>query len=306
MVGSLYSLFFPDYCMGCGEPLTKGEEILCTFCLFHLPRTYFHQDPGNPAARVFWGRVRLEMAASFVFFHKGGNVQEMLHQLKYQGKKEIGHFLGELYAYELGDAVQFRDVEVIIPVPLHPKKLRKRGYNQSQCFAEGLSKVWKVPVETDCLYRKLHTATQTRKSRYERWENVEDIFGIRNEDKISGKHILLVDDVNDTGDTLKLVRDYFADADASSFRIAVLHHKNSSSVDPDFYARRIIKWRWIIYPWAVFEDVSGFLDRLSVKPADAEEAVGLLEKHYGLHVRREMVEEILAAGSENDSRDKDK
>jgi ComF family protein len=200
---NFFSLFFPRYCLGCGEPLTKGEEMLCTFCLFHLPRTYFHQDPGNPAARVFWGRVHLEMASSFVFFHKGGNVQELLHQLKYQGKKEIGLFLGRQYAFELGDATNYRDVDAIIPVPLHPKKLRKRGYNQSQYFAEGLSEEWKIPVERDCLFRRTYSSTQTRKSRYERWENVEDIFGISNPETISGKHILLVDDVITTGATLE-------------------------------------------------------------------------------------------------------
>lgn len=203
MVGNFFSLFFPRYCMGCGEPLTRGEELLCTFCLFHLPRTFFHQDPANPAARVFWGRVRLEMATSFVFFHKGGNVQELLHQLKYQGRKEIGNYLGRLYGYELGDTQCFRDVDLIVPVPLHPHKLRKRGYNQSRCFADGLSETLGIPVEDDCLYRKTDSATQTRRSRYQRWENVEDIFGVRNTERIAGKHLLLVDDVITTGATIE-------------------------------------------------------------------------------------------------------
>lgn len=203
LLGNFLALFFPNYCMGCGEPLTRGEELLCTFCLFHLPRTFFHQDPGNPVARVFWGRVRLERVSSFVFFHKGGNVQELMHQLKYQGKKEIGHYLGNLYGYELGDFQPFKDVDVIVPVPLHPRKLRKRGYNQSQMFAEGLSKALCIPVESKCLYRKVHTATQTRRSRYERWENVEDIFGIKNPERLTGKNILLVDDVITTGATIE-------------------------------------------------------------------------------------------------------
>lgn len=203
MVEDLFSLFFPRYCLGCGEPLTKEEEILCTFCLFHLPRTYFHQDPTNPAARVFWGRVRLDSAASFVFFHKGGNVQELLHQLKYQGKKDIGRYLGRLYAYELSDTQFLSGVDMIIPVPLHPKKLRKRGYNQSLCFAEGLSEISGIPVAGQVLFRKADSATQTKKSRYERWENVEGIFDLRDTEKITGKHILLVDDVITTGATLE-------------------------------------------------------------------------------------------------------
>jgi ComF family protein len=203
LLGNFLALFFPNYCMGCGEPLTRGEELLCTFCLFHLPRTFFHQDPGNPVARVFWGRVRLERVSSFVSFHKGGNVQELMHQLKYQGKKEIGHYLGNLYGYELGDFQPFKDVDVIVPVPLHPRKLRKRGYNQSQMFAEGLSEALCIPVESKCLYRKVHTATQTRRSRYERWENVEDIFGIKDPERLTGKNILLVDDVITTGATIE-------------------------------------------------------------------------------------------------------
>jgi ComF family protein len=143
------------------------------------------------------------MVSSFVFFHKGGNVQELLHQLKYQGKREVGHYLGRQYAFELGDSWKQGSVDIIVPVPLHPKKQRKRGYNQSQCFAEGLADEWKIPVEAACLFRKKHSSTQTRKSRYERWENVEDIFGVRNQDRIEGKHILLVDDVITTGATLE-------------------------------------------------------------------------------------------------------
>jgi ComF family protein len=203
MAGELFSLFFPRYCLGCGEPLTREEEILCTFCLFHLPRTFFHQDPTNPAARVFWGRVRLEAAASFVFFHKGGNVQELLHQLKYQGKKEVGRYLGRLYAYELSDSQFLNGIDMVIPVPLHLKKLRKRGYNQSQCFAEGLAAAAGIPVMGGILSRKTNTATQTKKTRYERWENVEGIFELYNVERITGKHILLVDDVITTGATIE-------------------------------------------------------------------------------------------------------
>lgn len=202
-VEDLFSLFFPKYCLGCGEPLTREEENLCTFCLFHLPRTFFHQDPTNAAARVFWGRVRLESAVSFLFFHKGGNVQELLHQLKYQGRKEIGRYLGRLYALELSDSRLLSQVDLIIPVPLHPRKLRKRGYNQSQCFAEGLAGITGIPVMANILVRKAHSSTQTKKSRYERWENVEDIFGVVKPELIRGRHVLLVDDVITTGATIE-------------------------------------------------------------------------------------------------------
>jgi ComF family protein len=197
----LFCLFFPNLCAGCGQPLIKGEKVICTICLFHLPKTYFHQDTDNPLTRVFWGRVNLEGVTAFLYFQKGGTVQHLLHQLKYKDQKEIGLQMGRLYGTELCRAEVFREAELIIPVPLHPRKLRKRGYNQSQMFAEGLADVMNAKIETKVLYRRSYTQTQTRKSRYSRWENVENIFGVKNPEKIRGKHVLLVDDVITTGAT---------------------------------------------------------------------------------------------------------
>ena len=179
----------------------RGEKVICTLCLFHLPKTYFHHDDDNPLTKVFWGRVNLEGVAAYVYFQKGGTVQHLLHQLKYKGQKEIGVQIGKLYGVELKTAEVFRDAELIIPVPLHPRKLRKRGYNQSGMFAEGLASVMQARLETRALYRKVYSQTQTRKARYNRWENVENIFAVRNPERIRGKHILLVDDVITTGAT---------------------------------------------------------------------------------------------------------
>jgi len=201
MLNDLFCLFFPNLCAGCGRPLMRGEKVICTLCLFHLPKTYFHHDDDNPLTKVFWGRVNLEGVAAYVYFQKGGTVQHLLHQLKYKGQKEIGVQIDKLYGVELKTAEVFRDAELIIPVPLHPRKLRKRGYNQSGMFAEGLASVMQARLETRALYRKVYSQTQTRKARYNRWENVENIFAVRNPERIRGKHILLVDDVITTGAT---------------------------------------------------------------------------------------------------------
>jgi ComF family protein len=200
-VNDLFCLFFPNLCAGCGRTLMRGEKVICTHCRFHLPKTYFHHDTDNPLTRVFWGRVNLEGVAAYVYFQKGSTVQHLLHQLKYKGNKEIGIQMGRLYGLELNTADVFRDTELIIPVPLHPRKLRTRGYNQSEMFAEGLAAVMQAKLETRVVYRKVYSQTQTRKSRYSRWENVESIFVLKNPDRIKGKHILLVDDVITTGAT---------------------------------------------------------------------------------------------------------
>jgi|WetSurMetagenome_2_1015567.scaffolds.fasta_scaffold156099_2 ComF family protein len=203
LADDLIGLFFPNLCLGCGQTLIRGEETICNICHFHFPKTYFHNDPENIVRRAFWGRVDLEAAAAYLYFQKGSTVQHLLHQLKYKGRQEIGIRIGKWYGLELREAEAFRDVEMIIPVPLHPGKLRRRGYNQSQLFAEGLAATMKIECMPGCLYRKVDSKTQTRKSRYDRWENVEDIFAVRHPEKITGRQIMLVDDVITTGATLE-------------------------------------------------------------------------------------------------------
>ncbi len=203
LLGDFFSLFYPELCQACGEPLMKGEEVICTLCHFHLPKTWFHHDQDNQLTRSFWGRVYLNAAAAFLYFQKGSRVQQLLHRLKYEGHKEIGIYIGKVYGLELMKSPWFRNADVIIPVPLHIKKLRKRGYNQSEMFAEGLAQTMDAKLETGCLYRVVHSSTQTRKSRFQRWENVEDIFRIRHPEKLQGKHILIVDDVITTGATIE-------------------------------------------------------------------------------------------------------
>jgi ComF family protein len=197
------SLFFPVVCVSCGKSLYKNENNICTYCLYHLPKSNFHLTNDNPVAKIFWGRINIQSAASFYAFNKGGKVQQLIHQLKYKGQQEVGVSLGKLYGYELRNSVDFKSVDLIIPVPLHTKRQRKRGYNQSACFAEGLAKTLHRPVDLSVLFRSAASETQTKKSRFTRWKNVESIFYTRNEQQVAHKHILLVDDVITTGATLE-------------------------------------------------------------------------------------------------------
>ena len=151
---------------------------------------------------MFWGRVDLEMATSFYVFSKKSKVQNLLHHLKYKGVKEVGAVIGELFGFELKDSKFYKNIDLIIPVPLHQNKLNKRGYNQSEWIALGLSQSMNIPIDTLSLYRTSDSQTQTKKSRYKRWENVGEIFDVAN-NHIDGKSILLVDDVVTTGATIE-------------------------------------------------------------------------------------------------------
>ncbi len=202
-LGDFISLIFPRICAGCGNNLWNKEETICHFCEYHLPKTNFHQDPENPVSCLFRGRVEIETGAAFLYFHKGSNVQRLVHQLKYKGRKDVGIYLGKRYGHLLKYSPHFNSADAIIPVPLHRKKQMQRGYNQSEQFAIGLSGSMNIPVNTLLLSRIKATETQTRKSRFSRYENVKEIFTVNSPQDWKGKHLLLVDDVITTGATLE-------------------------------------------------------------------------------------------------------
>lgn len=200
-LSSFLSLLFPRCCVVCGNPLAKGEECICTMCNMNLPRTDYHLQKDNPVEQLFWGKVPLERATSFFFYRKGSDFRQILHQLKYGGQKEIGAIMGRYMASELLVSGFFEGVDVIIPVPLHKRKQRIRGYNQSEWIARGVAAVTGIPINDESVVRRKNTDTQTRKSAFERWENVEGIFELHHAESLVGKHILLVDDVLTTGAT---------------------------------------------------------------------------------------------------------
>ncbi len=197
------NLFYPKTCEACGNILLKNENFLCTRCLAELPYTNYHKTADNPIEKLFWGRIFIFSATALFKFHKKSRYQKLIHKLKYKGKKEIGFFLGQLFAYEIKNAPKFNDLDFVIPVPLHPKRYKERGYNQAEWIAMGICDVLNTKLSADNLYRKVATQTQTKKTRLERWKNVNSIFDLKNTDEFKNKHILLVDDVITTGSTLE-------------------------------------------------------------------------------------------------------
>jgi len=203
LVQGLFHLFLPRLCEGCRKPLLYQEEVLCMACNLELPRTDFQDVHLNEAAIRIAGRIPFEWATAFAYFSPDGLLQYLLHRLKYQGKKEIGLFLGRQFGYMLRSAVWIQEVDALVPVPLHPDKLALRGYNQASLIATGLSEILAIPVREDLLRRCRKTESQTRKSREERVLNVREAFQLSDHGTSNPGHIILLDDVLTTGATLE-------------------------------------------------------------------------------------------------------
>lgn len=203
MFTDLISLIYPRACAACGGSLLKHEQEVCNFCYVSLPKTNFHLQSLNPVKNIFYGRVELETASSFYLFQKKGSVQKILHAIKYRGNQELARLVGTWYAEDLYEDPHLMRSACIIPVPLHSRKLKQRGYNQSEAFAKGLAEGLKIPLNTSVLKRVEHTASQTRKGRFERWENVEDTFEVTEDQSLKHQHMILVDDVITTGATIE-------------------------------------------------------------------------------------------------------
>ncbi|MBL7850484.1 MAG: ComF family protein [Cyclobacteriaceae bacterium] len=216
------SLFYPPYCLGCSGFLVKGEEILCTSCLAELPKTHYHRRTENPVVNRLAGRLPIRHGWAFLKFQKGGIVQHLLHQLKYNHCPEIGERLGRAYGQELKGQSLAEEFDLIVPVPLHRSRLRQRGYNQSAHFAKGLSDALQIPWNESISIRTRATASQTRKSRADRWENVRQVFAVDAAMPVVGKRILLVDDVITTGATLEACGQHLLDCGCASVSVACI------------------------------------------------------------------------------------
>lgn len=216
------TLFFPNYCLGCTNSLFRGEEILCTRCILELPKTRYHDQIDNTIKSRLSGRIPLTYAMAFLKFRKTGVVQHLLHQLKYNNHPEVGIRLGKIYGKDLVDSGLGKEFDLIVPIPLHESRKRRRGYNQSAKFAEGLSSSMDIPWDESVAERKIKTATQTRKSKIERWENVKDVFLVKHPKKIVNKRILLIDDVITTGATLEACGQQLLNHGCSELSIACL------------------------------------------------------------------------------------
>jgi ComF family protein len=197
----LLQLFYPRRCLLCGQTLLTAEQHLCLHCLCDLPRTRYHQRLDNPLHKLYGGIPQIRNVLAFLLFERNGSAQTLIHAIKYHGNKYLAEQLGSLASLELKSCGLLDDIDCLIPVALHPKRERQRGYNQSEWIARGMASVCRRPVDRDALSRNISTATQTRRSFYERHLNVEKIFEVRHPDALAGKHVLLIDDVITTGAT---------------------------------------------------------------------------------------------------------
>lgn len=199
----LMHLFYPNVCVVCGSELLPGEEGVCLRCLYKLPKTHNFREPDNDAEKLMAGRIPFERIASYCVYTKGGTLSPLIHHLKYRHKESIGLLLGRMFGKDLMGSEFLNSIDLIVPVPLHPKREKMRGYNQAEIIARGLSEIIGLPVSKDNLIRVVYNPTQTKRTKTQRWENVKDIFKVADPLLFEGKHLLLVDDVITTGSTLE-------------------------------------------------------------------------------------------------------
>ncbi len=202
IINDINSILLPPTCFGCTAQLSGGEYLLCTVCRHDLPLTDHNFIQENAVDRIFYGRVPIEKAASFLYFSKQGIVKNMLHFLKYKNQQQLGEFIGNWFGTSIAQD-QLLSIDFVIPVPLHPKKLRQRGYNQVELFGKQLAFHLNATFKNDCLIKTQNTKTQTKKNRLARGKNNLDLFVLRHSKELENKNILLVDDVITTGATIE-------------------------------------------------------------------------------------------------------
>lgn len=218
---ALLHLFYPQVCSACGNDVHTKSSQLCIRCLATLPETGFEFHPENPVEKIFWGRIPIIAATAQFYFTKDSMIQHLMHLFKYKGNRELGMQLGRIMGQQLQKTDRFK-VDGLVPLPLHPAKERKRGYNQASILCQGMSEVMQVPVLESLVERPTHTETQTHKGRIERWTNMEGKFIINDPVSINNKHLLLVDDVITTGATLESCGNTLLQAGSTRLSIATL------------------------------------------------------------------------------------
>lgn len=187
-----------------------------------MPRTNYHLQRGNPVEKAFWGQLPIERATSFFYYQRGSSYKSILFNLKYKGRKEVGEVMGRMVAAELSQSDFFSSVDLIVPVPLHPDKQKKRGYNQSEWIAKGVQSITQLPIDTGSVERTKNTETQTQKSRIGRWENVKEIFVLHQPGQFVNKHILIIDDVLTTGSTIAACASVFNEVEGAKVTVLTM------------------------------------------------------------------------------------
>ncbi|MBR5456795.1 MAG: ComF family protein [Bacteroidaceae bacterium] len=199
-ISDLLDIIFPRHCCVCGELLSAQETDICLNCLYALPR--IEAESRKDIEHIFWGKIDIERATSYIYYHKGSPYNNLIHTLKYHGRPIVGERLAYIAAKELQESGFFDGIDIIVPLPLSRKKKRKRGYNQCDYISDGISRATGIPVAKNTVKRTISNETQTHKNRDERWKNVEGIFSVAAPSCLEGRHILLVDDILTTGATL--------------------------------------------------------------------------------------------------------
>ncbi len=217
----MLNLLFPKICCGCKSPLLKGQEVLCAECIHSLPLASFHKSGNEMLKKKFYGRFLVQNATALLTFQKRGITQELMHSLKYRGQKQISTFFGKWLGAELAEIESYKEIDLIIPVPLHKQKLKKRGYNQVEGFGKEIAKALKIPYRDDILLKISKTGSQVFKTRILRFE-AEEVFIAQNLEAINNKHILLVDDIITTGATLEKCAIQLLKAENVSISIATI------------------------------------------------------------------------------------
>lgn len=203
MLKGIFELFFTPRCYCCNQRLPSTQKDLCVTCRHHLPLTNYHYHNDPALKKVFYGRIQIELGTALFFFEKKGPVQHILHRLKYKGQPQISVFLGKWLGADLAQIPSYQKIDVVIPVPVHPKKKKIRGYNQVSGFAHQIAKSLGIHCYEDILIKRKNTKTQVFKKRMGRSDDVLDAFYCSDTQHICGKHILLVDDIITTGATLE-------------------------------------------------------------------------------------------------------
>ncbi|MDV7186245.1 phosphoribosyltransferase family protein [Lutibacter sp. TH_r2] len=219
LLRNIFNLFYPDICLCCEKQLTDNEQTVCLTCRFDFPITNFTSEKDNLVEKAFYGRIPIQSATALFYFLKKGKVQVLIHQLKYKGQQQVGTFIGNWLGDDLLQSNRFKNVDIIIPVPLHKNKLKTRGYNQVTTFGKALSNKLNIPYAENVLVRTSFTRTQTKKIRVDRWKNVQEIFKNSNPPALDNKHILLIDDIITTGATLEAC--YFELKKSKNIKISI-------------------------------------------------------------------------------------